>query len=148
MEAVIYFRNGTDPTRPRGWIILAPYSDCPTPRGYDREGADSLPKVDRLQKILESQEMGDRISDVLHDERIFGPRRDEIRARLYARMISGECSQYEKDFIGAYLSHRIDRRHKWHAKYLEFQAYMRAREMDTPKNRRVDREQVNLDRIG
>ena len=147
MESVIFFRNYADPTRPRGWVLLAPYSACPPPLGYERDGADTLSKVDKLQAILESQELAERTADVLHDERVFGPKRDEIRARLYARMTSGDCPQYEKDFIGAYLSHRIDRRAKWHAKYMEYQAYLHAREFDTPKDRRVDEEKVNLDRI-
>lgn len=148
MEAVIYFRNGTDSSRPRGWIILAPYSDCPTPRGYDREGADSLPKIDALQKILESQERAQVAADVLHDELAFGNKRDEIRQKLYGRMISSDCSTYEKEFLAAYLSHRIDRRAKWHAKFAEIQCYFRAREYDTPKGRRVDQEVSNVERIG
>ena len=147
MESVIYFRNYADPTRPYGWVLLAPYSACPPPPGYEKDGADTLAKVDKLQHILESQERAERTADVLHDEQAFGPKRDDIRSRLYARMTSGQCTQYEKDFIGAYLSHRIDRRSKWHAKYMEFQTYLHARENDTPKNRRVDEERVNLDRV-
>lgn len=148
MEAVIYFVNGRDPKRPRGWIILAPYTDCPTPRGYDREGADTLAKVDRLEHRLQEQEMAERGADLVHDEKVLGPLRDAVRERLYARMISKATPQFEKDFIGAYLSHRIDRRHKFHAKFAEYQCYLTARHMDTAKGRRVDREQVNLDRIG
>lgn len=148
MEAVIYFVHGPNSTKPRGWITLAPYSECPTPRGCDREYADTLPKVDTLEKRLQEQEAGERSADLIHDEKVFGPKRDEIRQRLYARMTSGECSQYERDFLGAYLSHRIDRRAKWHAKFAEYQCYLTARHNMTPKGRRVDEEKVNLDRIG
>lgn len=148
MEAVIYFVNGSNPRWPKGWIILAPYTDCPTPKGCDREGADTLAKVDKLEQRLRDQELGERAADKIHDEKVFGPLRDAIRERLYARMISKSTPQFEKDFIGAYLSHRIERRHKFHAKFDEYQCYLTARHMDTPKGRRVDREESNIERIG
>lgn len=147
LEAVIYFRNVNDPTRPLGWIILAPYTDCPTLPGYERDGADSLPAIDRLQKVLEEQEYAERCADVLHDERTFGPMRDAIRDKLYAKLISSSTHPYEKDFIRAYLAHRIDKRTKWHEKYLEYNTYLNAREFDTPRDRPVDSERVNLDRV-
>lgn len=147
LEPVIYFRNINNPTRPQGWIILAPYSGCPCEVGYERDAAESLPEVDRLQKILEQQEMADRTADVLHDARIFGPLRDAVRDRLYARLISSATSEMEKDFIRGYLAHQIDKRHRFHQKYLEYVTYFHAREMDTPKNRPVDSERVNLDRV-
>lgn len=148
MQAVIYFRNYGDHTRPHGWLVIAPFSDCPPPPGYERDGADTLPKIDKLQATLESQERAERSADMLHDERVFGPKRDLIRQKLYSRMISSDCPPYEKDFLAAYLSHRIDRRSKWHAKYMEFQTYLHAREFDRPKDRGDAEERVNLDRIG
>jgi hypothetical protein len=148
MQAVIYYRNYADPTRPKGWLVLAPYTDCPPPPGYEKDGADSLPAIDRLQHTLNEQEYAERSADLLHDETVLGPLRDAVRERLYSRMTSSDCSQYEREFIAAYLSHRIDRRAKWHQKYMEFQTYLHAREFDRPKNRGdKEAEQVNLDRI-
>jgi hypothetical protein len=147
LEPVIYFRNVNSPTRPRDWLLIAPYTDCPTPDGYERDGADSLPAVDRLQKVLEEQELAERSADILHDERVFGPLRDRIRDNLYAKLISSNTSPLEKDFIRAYLALRIDKRDRHHAKYLEYNTYLNAREMDTPRDRPVDSERVNLDRV-
>jgi hypothetical protein len=148
MRPVVFFRNYADPSRPLGWIVLAPYTDCPAPAGYERDGADTLPQIDKLQTLLEAQERAERSADLLHEETVMGPRRDEIRAKLYARMISTDCPQYEKEFLQAYLSHRIDRRARWHAKYMEFQMYFAAREFDTPRDRDPAQETVNVDRIG
>jgi hypothetical protein len=148
MEAVIFFVHGRNSTKPPGWITLAPYSECPTPRNCDREYADTLAKVDQLEKRLQQQEAGERYADLVHDEKVFGPKRDEIRARLYARMISANCPPAEREFLQHYMSLRIDRRARHHAKFSEYQCYLTARHMDTPKGRRVDKEGVNLDRIG
>lgn len=147
LEPVIYFRNISNSTRPVGWLILAPYTDCPLEVGYERCAAESLPEVDRLHKTLEYQEAGERSADVIHDERVFGPLRDKIRDNLYAKLVSSGTSELEKDFIRAYLSYRIDKRDKFHERYLEYVTYFHAREMDSPKNRRVDEERVNLDRV-
>lgn len=147
IEAVIFFRNISDPTRPQGWVLIAPYTGCPPPHGYETDAADSLPAVDRLQSKLEEQERAERSADMLHDERVFGPLRDRIRDNLYAKLISPQTAPLEKDFIRAYLAHRIDRREKWHAKYMEYVMYLAAREFDTPRDRPVDSERVNLDRV-
>lgn len=147
LEPVIYFRNISNPTRPLGWIILAPYSACPCEIGYERDGAESLAEVDRLQRKLEEQESAERAADVIHDERVFGPMRDKVRDNLYAKLVSSATSEAEKDFIRAYLAHRIDKRDRFHAKYLEYVTYFHAREMDVPKDRPVDSERVNLDRV-
>ena len=147
IEPVIYFRNISDPTRPQGWIILAPMTSCPTLPGYERDGADTLAAVDYLQKKLEEQEYAERSADMLHDARVFGPLRDRIRDNLYARLVSSQTSALEKDFIRAYLAYRIDKRDRFHAKYMEYVMYLNAREMDTPRDRNVDEERVSLDRV-
>jgi hypothetical protein len=147
IETVIFFRNYADPTRPQGWLLMEPYTGCPTPPGYERDGADSLPAVDRLHKTLHEQEVADRSVEVLHDEMLFGPHHDAVRDRLYAALVSSQTLPYEKDFIREYLKYDIDKRHKFHAKYMEFVTYLHAREMDTPKDRPVDSERVDLDRV-
>lgn len=147
MVNVIYFVNFGDPTRPKGWLLLAPMTHCPAPRGYELREASTLPEIDHLERTLQEQEASERSADLVHDEKLMGPIRDEIRQRLYSRMTSADCPQFERDFIGAYLSHRIDRRSKWHQKYLEYQCYLKARHFDTPKGRGDGEESVNLDRI-
>lgn len=148
LEPVVYFVNHRDTTRPPGWIMLAPYTSFATPVGWSREGAESLPEVDRLERKLMEQEVAERGADLVNEERTMGPLRDAVRDKLYQRMTSNSTSQYEKDFIAAYLQLREDRRDKYHAKYLEFVTYLHARNFDTPKGRRMDSESVNVDRIG
>ena len=147
MQAVIYFVNYGDTTRPKGWLVLAPYTGCPAPRGYELREAGTLPEIDHLEHTLQNQEAAERSADLVHDEALMGPIRDQIRQRLYSRMTSSDCPSFEKEFIQAYLSHRIDRRAKWHAKYQEYQCYLKARHFDTPKGRGDGEETVNLDRV-
>lgn len=148
LEPVHYFRNYGDKTRPSGWLVLAAYSrNHPDLPGYERCAAESLAEIDRLEKTLYEQELAERSADVIHDERTFGPMRDKVRDNLYAQLVSSGTSQIEKDFIRAYLSYRIDKRDKFHAKYLEFVTYFHARNFDTPRNRPVDSERFSTDRI-
>lgn len=148
-EAVIYFRNYRDPAHPVGYLMLAPYSDFPTPAGYERCGAESLSEVDKLQRVLIYQERASAQNEYFHDEATFGARQQAIRDRLYARMVSDSTSPYERDFIKSFLELRDEKKREKYAAAFEHRAmYLHARENDTPKNRRVDDESFRVDRIG
>lgn len=141
MEAVIYFR------RQDGHLFLAPYSSFPTPPGCDREGADTLYKVHELEHRLVAQEREGWEKEALQEE-LIGARVTDIRDRLYQRMCSGSTDQYEKDFIREWLKLRDEKKRKKYADILtQRTAYLTALHYDTPKDRRVDEESVNLDRV-
>lgn len=148
LEPVVYFRNHRDPAHPEGFLMLAPYSEFPTPRGYSRETAETLSEVDRLQKILLEQEQRQWEAEAIYDEVVMGQRQRAVVDRLRTRMVSGATSPYERDFIEAYLALREDKREKYRQRWMERTAYLHAREYDTPKGRAVDDEGFRVDRIG
>lgn len=142
MEPVIYFR------RKDGRIFLAPYSEFATPPGCDREYADTLYKVHELEKRLVDQEREQWEKEALTEAAIMGRRIDEVRDRLYQRMCSSSTDQYEKDFIREWLKLRDEKKRNKYAAFLGHRnAYLHALHYDTPKDRRVDEEKVNTDRI-
>jgi hypothetical protein len=147
IEPIVYFVNHADPNHPVGYIILAPYSECPAPNGYQKEGVDTLSGVDRLEKILVDQERRDWEREAEYNEKLIGEKKSEIRDRLYAKMTSSSTDPWEKEFIRLYLYLREEKKQKYQQRYLERTAYLWARHNDTPKGRGVDEEKVSLDRI-
>ncbi len=146
IEPVWYFVNGADPQHPRGYILLAPYSDCPAPEGYMREYADTLAAVDRLEKILQRQEYEQLEQEAERDEALLAARMASVRDRLYARMTSSYTDPYEREFIRLYLQLREEKRGKYRQLWLERTAYLWARHNDSG-SRPVDSERVNLDKM-
>lgn len=141
IEPVIYFRY------PNGRVVLAPYSDMPTPQGCIREGADTLAQVDRLQERLLAQEREQWEREAERDAEKFGKLEEAVRDRIYARICSKETGEYEKEFLKLYLQLRDEKkREKYKKLYLQRTAYLWARENDTPKGRRVDEEVFNPER--
>jgi hypothetical protein len=146
LTPIIYFVAHRDPRgRPEGHIILAPYSDCPTPPGYSREYEDTLAGIDRLQTRLNAQ----TAREFAREHEAFYGAEDLIRAevadRLYARLCSSATSEFEKDYIRAYLQLRIDKREKHRRNFECRAAFLYAREMDLGK-RRADEESFNVER--
>ena len=139
IEPVIYFRFSD------GHLMLAPYSDFPTPENAIREGAETLAQVDRLQERLVAQEKLEWEREVETDSARFQTRMDEVRDRLYARMTSSSTSEYEKEFIKLYLQLRNEKRAKYQQRWLERTAYLHAREFDIG-NRRADVEEFRPER--
>jgi hypothetical protein len=139
IEPVIYFRYSD------GRVVLAPYSDFPTPEGAIREGADTLSAVDRLQERLVAQERREWEQEAEQDADRFKTRIDEVRDRLYSRMTSSSTSEYEKEFIRLYLQLRNEKRAKYQQRWLERTAYLYAREFNLG-NRRADSEEFNVER--
>jgi len=147
LEAVVYFKNYRDSAHPEGYLMLAPYSDFPTPRGYSREVARTLSEIDRLQFILIEQERRECEAEMLHDEAILGRKQREITDRLRQRMVSSSTSPYDRDLIAAYLQLREEKREKHRQRFMERNMYLHARENDTPRNRSTHDEKVSLDRV-
>lgn len=152
IEPVVYFvcgdPNVTNPRRPRGFILIAPYTDCPVPDGYSREFAETLAEVDRLETILVRQLREDFEREAQLEESLFSQQRQQIVDDLRARMTSADCDEWEKEFIRLYLQLKDERkRENYRQRYFERTAYLWARHNDTPKNRGVDEEKANVDRI-
>jgi hypothetical protein len=135
LTPVVWFRDST------GHVIVAPYSTFPTPNGYIREEADTLPKIDRLTSMLMAQERIKLQAEHLHEDEITARARQQVKERLEARLISSETSEYERDFIRHYLLLREERRAKFHPKWDEFVIYNHAREHSLG-NRRADEEKA------
>lgn len=147
LEPVEYYVNYESPEHEKGYILIAPYTGCPEPAGYRREYADTLQAVYRLEKILQRQEAIKQERAWEADVNLRRAGQEAIRDRLVARMVSSHTSQYEKDFIREYLKIREDRLDHHAQRFLETTSYLHALHFDTPKNRRVDEESVNLDRL-
>lgn len=131
VPAVIYFVNARDPAHSPGYIMLAPYTDFPTPFGYDRCGADTLREIDKLQAKLQQQEYAAGQQELADDEARLSAARDRVRDSLYAQLTSSATSEFEKEFIRNYLQLRDgEKRKRYQQRYLERSMYLYAREMD------------------
>lgn len=151
LSEVVYFKNSRDPNRPPGYLLLAPYSECPPPSGYSREVARTLNEIDRLEKTLVEQEVALAISEHIREESVLAERDRSIRDRLYSRLISSSTDQYEKDYIRAWLDLRDEKKRRKYAEIFEHRAmHLYARHNDMPKGRSErgeGEEKVSLDRI-
>src|SRR5208337_2423675 len=103
LSPIVYFVNSSggdrDPAHPAGHIMLAPYSDFPTPHGYLREYAGTLRDARRLQDqlIAQSREESERAAETNHA--LIDARHAERGDRSYARMTSGSTPEYEQEFL-------------------------------------------------
>jgi hypothetical protein len=131
IEPVIFYVNGADPAHPPGYVLLAPYSDFPTPDGYRREYADTLKDVDKLEARLQQQERDACEQEAEMDAARFEARKQAVRDRLYAKMISDSTSEYDKEFIRGYLQLREERtREKYRNLKLQRDMFLWARHND------------------
>ena len=145
LTPVVYFVAHRVPTHAEGYVMLAAYSDQPTPPGYSREYADTLDAVDRLQKRLQDQTRREFETEREAIEGAGGSVRRLIRDRLMAKLASSSTSEHDKDFIRAWLVVREDRRDEF-ARHFEMRnAFLYAREMDLG-SRRADDESFNVEK--
>lgn len=142
LNPVIFFRCKS------GHIVLAPYSECPTPSACEfqapitshicgqpceRDGADTLVAIDRLQHSLSSQENQKHSIEQHFDTMQTEPGRQRVHDSLYSRLVSSATPEMEKDFIREYLRLRPELRGKHHAKFAAYSVYVHAREFDIGK---------------
>jgi hypothetical protein len=147
LEPVEFFVNYTSPDHERGYILIASYTGCPAPEGYRAEYADTLPAVRQLEKILQRQEHRANELEWQRDRAAGAAGRQRVRDRLMSRLASSSTSEFDKDFIRAYLQVREDKAAKHEQRFTERHAYLTALNFDTPKGRAVDEETVSLDRL-
>ena len=134
LSPIVYFVNSSggdrDPAHPAGYLMLAPYSDFPTPHGYLREYAGTLREARVLQDrlIAQSREEWEREAQANH--KLIDARRAEVRDRIYARMTSSATSEYEREFLRLYLQLREDKQAKYDSLWMQRVAYLHALEND------------------
>ena len=113
----------------RGHHILAAYTGCPPPEGYRVEYVDTLAGVDRLQAVLQSQDMQAAEAEFVDEEERSRVVRERVRSNLVTRMRSSDCTPWEREFIEEYLKLRDERkRKKYQDAFLCHTGYLWARE--------------------
>lgn len=127
------------PSNPR------PYSSAITPDNCVREEADTLAAVDRLERALQAQEAREAERELIVDMSSMDRRSQSIRDRLYARMTSGQCPPWERDFLREYLKLRDDRTRQKYAERHTKLWYLWSRHNDSG-SRRVDEESFNAEK--
>lgn len=147
LTPIVYFVAATPDVEGRHNILLAPYTSYPTPPGHTREEADTLAKVDALQRRLQEQEIRKLRAENLAIERASQLGRLRVYETLRARMLASDTSPMERDFIEAYLALREEKREANRRRWEEAQCYLHVREMDLG-SRAADSEEVNLDKLG
>ena len=146
LTPIIYFIAADADASGHHNIILAPYSDYPTPQRHTRHEAGTLPEIDRLQRQLQDQELRKLRAENLAIERASALGRLRVYESMRARMISSDTSPMERDFIEAYLALREEKREANHRRWEAAQVYLHARENDLG-DRAPDSERVNLDHL-
>lgn len=129
-------------------IMLAPYTGFPTPYNHTREVANTLTEVSTLQRRLQEQERRDAEREYITGESKMEALSQVIRDKLYARMASSATTEYEKDYIRAWLELKDEKKRQRYAEIFHLrQHYLWALEMDSARNRKSDEESVNTERI-
>lgn len=141
IEPIVYFRNAD------GHAVLAAYSDQPTPEGWMREEATTLPAARALEKRLQEQDRREAEREGIRDTLATAYRRQAIRDKLYQRIKSSSASEYEKEFLRCYIQLSDEKAAKYEQRWLERTSYLHALHFDTPKDRPVDSERVNVERL-
>lgn len=117
-----------------GTILLPPSDDIPCPVDcLDRE-ANTLAEVDTLQRRLQQATYARCQRELVRDEEAFAAAREAVRSSLTARIASAATSEYERDFLRAYIQLRDDKRAAYRQRFTCDRAYLEMRENDKPRN--------------
>lgn len=141
IEPIIYFKNVS------GKLMLAAYSSQPTPDGWMREEADTLPLARDLERRLQSQDHDEAEREGIRDQMATMARRQAVRDALMARIHSSAATEYEKEFLRYYIQLSNEKCALYEQRWLERTTYLHALHYDTPKGREVDSEEVNVERL-
>lgn len=137
LKPAIYFE------RSDGFVILAPaekgrddyarmvYETKYGPAGWQWREADTLPDVDRLEKRLIEQEEARIMKMVTLNAMARDEIRTHVRARLVENMHSPHATQFERQFIDAYLKLHDNRRDKYRDRLLHHNLGLMARNYDS-----------------
>ena len=147
LTPLVYFVNHRDPAHREGYLLVAPYTDCPTPEGYSREEATTLRACYDLQRRLQEQEIENWQRESARDVSQLRERFRQTRERMLARMASSSTTPFDRDFMEAYLQLQEEKLERHERTFECRAAYLHALEYDTPKGRAPDEERVSLDRV-
>ena len=131
LNPVVYYENA------RGEISLPPSTEAAmqirdhmTKRGWELREADTLDKIDRLQKRMQDQEHAARERQLEHEENLLATSRKSVRDRLMTRMVSSATTPYERKFIESYLMLHDNKRDEYRKRFMQDQCYFESREFD------------------
>jgi hypothetical protein len=125
---LVYFKSRD------GTISLPPTDDTPCPPGYMRCEANTLDEVDKLQKRLQQATYERCQRELQRDEEAFAESRERVRSSLTAKIASSATTEYEREFLRAYIQLREEKRDKYRQRFACDVAYLEMRENDRPRN--------------
>jgi hypothetical protein len=125
---LVYFKSRD------GTISLPPTDDTPCPPGYMRCEANTLDEVDKLQKRLQQATYERCQRELRRDEEAFAESRERVRSSLTAKIASSATTEYEREFLRAYIQLREEKRDKYRQRFACDVAYLEMRENDRPRN--------------
>src|SRR5580704_17495477 len=120
--------------RRNGDILLPPDDETPCPRDCLLREANTLAEVDRLQRRLQQQTYERCQRELLRDEDAFAEARERVRSDLTTKLASAATSEYEREFLRAYIQLREEKRDKYRQRFACDVAYLEMRENDRPRN--------------
>jgi hypothetical protein len=147
LSPLIYFVNRRDSSRREGYIMVAPYSACPTPPGWERMEAGTLRECYALQARLQDQELDDWQREGGREIEILRARFAQQRATIVERM-SRASTPFDRQYLETILQIKESRLAYAEQQFEHRNMYLHSLEHDAPKGRRDDEESVNVDRIG
>jgi hypothetical protein len=125
---LVYFKSRD------GTISLPPTDDTPCPPGYMRCEANTLAEVDLLQRQLQQATYERCQRELRRDEEAFAESRERVRSSLTAKIASSATTEYEREFLRAYIQLREEKRDKYRQRFACDVAYLEMRENDRPRN--------------
>jgi len=149
LRPIVYFENRKDPTKPLGYVMISPETNTLNyyvPEGYETMEAGTLAEVTKLQKRLEQQEFDERDVELEAYKNQYAEERKQKRANLVKLMLSSDTSEYDRQFIEAYLQVREDRRAKYEQRFSERHAYLNILAFDEGKAQAEIIDKLGVDR--
>src|SRR5205807_737633 len=101
-------------------------------RGYILCAAETLAEARKLQKTLQEQMKREQELELAKDEAMTSIKREQVRARLTARMNSASCPEFERDFIALWLKMREHKHDLFKKKFTSELGHLDALEWDDP----------------
>jgi hypothetical protein len=96
--------------------------------------ANTLAEVDLLQRQLQQATYERCQRELRRDEEAFAESRERVRSSLTAKIASSATTEYEREFLRAYIQLREDKRDKYRSRFTCDRAYLLARENDEKKS--------------
>ena len=149
LKPIVYFENHKDTRKPIGYVMISPETNTPNyyvPEGYETKEAGTLPEVYKLQNKLIAQEMLERDLEVEAYNQQFAAARAEKRANLVKLMLDSSTSEYDRQFIEAYLQLREERREKYEQRFAERNAYLNVEAFEESKANQEIIDRLGVDR--